>query len=196
MDKEKPPHDEFFTYVFSDPLNVRDFLKANIPADVLSLLDLNTLRISKESFVDEELKSHQSDILIETALTSFAEPVCIYILLEHKSSPDRWTLLQLLTYMVKIWKKKRGKRLPVIIPVIFYHGRSQWNYPIEFSRYFDAPESLAPYTPRFTAELFDAGRIELTRVRGNTLYRAAMLLFCYTFRNFEGNLEKIFSPHF
>ncbi len=122
MEKKKSPHDEFFSYVFSDPENARDFLKENLPAEALSLLNLDTIRISKESFVDEELRSHQSDILIEAALCSPGEPAFIYILVEHKAYPDKWALLQLLSYPVKIWKGKRGKKLPVIIPVIFYHS--------------------------------------------------------------------------
>ena len=43
------------------------------------------------------------------------------------SRPERWTLLQLLGYMVEIWKRHRrdnpaARELPVIVPLIFSHS--------------------------------------------------------------------------
>ena len=142
MEQKKSPHDEFFTYVFTDRENVRDFLCTSLPEPVLRLLELETLRISKETFVDEDLKTFQTDILVETRLAGCAEPALIYVLIEHKSYPDRWTMLQLLKYMVKIWenkKKEHFKKLPVIIPMIFYHGKAPWRHPLRFFEYFNVP---------------------------------------------------------
>jgi hypothetical protein len=58
-----------------------------------------------------------------------------YVLVEHKSYPDRWTMLLLLRYMVRIWDKeiaqnKELKTLPSIVPVVFYHGTRRWKLPL------------------------------------------------------------------
>ncbi len=47
----------------------------------------------------------------------------VCVLLEHKSQVDAATPLQLLGYMVNIWRREiggGGNRLPVIIPLVFY----------------------------------------------------------------------------
>jgi predicted transposase/invertase (TIGR01784 family) len=197
----KSPHDEFFTYVFSDTTNVRDFLRISLPVPVLQLLDLGSLTVSKETFVDEELRRSQSDILIQTGLAGNREPVLIYILIEHKSYPDRWTLLQLLKYMVKIWEKKKrntpkglktkSEALPVIIPMIFYHGKNRWRYPIRFSEYFKVPPDMHSYVPDFTADFIDVRDITISRAFANSRFRAAVLAFQYSPRELGKHVWEI-----
>ncbi|WP_082631344.1 Rpn family recombination-promoting nuclease/putative transposase [Gracilibacillus massiliensis] len=50
---------------------------------------------------------------------------------EKKSYLSNNTPFQLLKYMMKIWEKKAIKektdKLPIIIPLVVYHGENQWN---------------------------------------------------------------------
>jgi predicted transposase YdaD len=50
------PHDRFFKEVFSRPDVAEDFLFHYLPPDVSSLLQPGTFLLSKDSFVDENLK--------------------------------------------------------------------------------------------------------------------------------------------
>ena len=53
----------------------------------------------------------------------------VLFLLEHKSSEDPNTLIQLLEYQTTIYKEKR---MP-IIPILFYHGKKrEWKLPLNF----------------------------------------------------------------
>lgn len=70
---------------------------------VLKLVDLNTLEISKDSFIEKDLAEYHSDILYKVKLTNGSQGF-IYVLFEHKSYYDRFVHLQLLEYMVKIWR--------------------------------------------------------------------------------------------
>ncbi|GAG95701.1 unnamed protein product, partial [marine sediment metagenome] len=97
------PHDSFFHAVFSQKDNARDLVLSSLPDRIIRVLDLDSIEVSRESFVDRKLASNQSDILIKTRLRK--SPVMIYILVEHKSHPYRWTVFQLLKYMVRIWEK-------------------------------------------------------------------------------------------
>ncbi|MBN2552176.1 MAG: Rpn family recombination-promoting nuclease/putative transposase, partial [Spirochaetales bacterium] len=120
------------------------------------MLDPSYLEISWESFVDQRLAVHQSDLLIRTRYRD--SPLLAYILVEHKSYPDRWTVLQLLRYMVRIWEKelarnKKLKRLPPIIPMIFYHGSRHWKLPLSFSAYLEFKKDLQDYIPDFQVML-------------------------------------------
>ena len=87
------PHDSFFHSVFSQKDNARDLVLSSLPDRVLKLLDLDSIEVSRESFVDNMLATHHSDIRIRTNFRQ--TPVLIYILVEHKSHPDRWSVFQL-----------------------------------------------------------------------------------------------------
>ncbi len=50
------PHDRYFREVFSNPDIVRDLLSNYLPAAVTQALDLTTLTLEQDSFVDEELR--------------------------------------------------------------------------------------------------------------------------------------------
>ncbi len=83
----------------------------------------------KESFIDPELRESFSDLLFSVKTVTKSE-VFIYLLLEHKSAPDAWVAFQLLRYIVQFWERLRSQgsqRLPLIIPIVFYHGRERWN---------------------------------------------------------------------
>ena len=56
--------------------------------------------------MDRRLVSHQSDILIQTKLHN--RPLFVYILIEHKFYPYRWTMMQLLRYMVPVCPLMNG----------------------------------------------------------------------------------------
>ena len=63
------------------------------------------------------------------------DPAFVYVLAEHKSTPDHDLPLQLAGYMIQIWKrhlsqKGQGSRnLPPIIPIVCYHGQKTWTVP-------------------------------------------------------------------
>ena len=86
------------------------------------------------SFVDEDLRSSQSDKLFEVKLKD-GQPGYVYALLEHKSYPDSGTALQVLTYKVRILEKYaqgragRLRALPTVVPLVFYHGAHPWTSP-------------------------------------------------------------------
>ena len=176
------PHDSFFYSVFSQKDNVRDLVLSALPDRIIRLLDLEDIEVSRESFVDRKLISLQSDILIKTRLRK--SPVLIYILVEHKSHPYRWTVFQLLKYMVRIWEKEitlnsKQKKLPPIIPLIFYHGRRKWKFPLDFSSYFTRQDEFKSYIPDFKPLMLNLQHLDDKEIRGGIFYQAALKAFKY-----------------
>jgi hypothetical protein len=105
-------------------------------------------------------------------------------------------MLQLLKYMVKIWenkKKKHFKVLPVIIPMIFYHGKAPWRHPLRFFEYFNVPAHMQPYVPDFSADFIDARDIKISPTGANSQFQAAVLAFKYSFRMLEKHVPEIMS---
>lgn len=101
MDKINHPHDHFFQHTFAISEVVTDFLNLYLPTEVRQLLDLTTLELTKDSFVDEALQDHFSDLLYKLRLQN-GTMARVYLLFEHKSYPAELVAFQLLRYMVRI----------------------------------------------------------------------------------------------
>lgn len=172
------PHDRYFREVFSDPAIVADLLRNYLPAPVLAALNLNTLALQQESFIDEDLRQHFTDLLY-TVERQDGAPAHVYILFEHKSYADRLTSFQLLRYLVRIWERllRQGEPLAPIIPLVFYHGVEAWNAPRRFGDLLAAPDALAAYTPHFAYELLDLSALPEDAIKGEVLLRAILLAF-------------------
>src|SRR5215813_2862601 len=100
------PHDRFFKELLARPETATDFLVNYLPPEIVALLDLSVPELAKDSFIDEELRQHFSDLLYRVKLRS-GDDAFVYILFEHKSTPDGWTAFQLLRYEVRIWETER-----------------------------------------------------------------------------------------
>jgi hypothetical protein len=157
------PHDQFFHKAFDNPDRARELLRVALPERIARRLDLESLTIRKGIFVDSKVRRATSDLLLETR-TLGRQRLLIYILLEHKSKPDRSTMLQLLRYMVSIWESwspssgnRRWRLLPPIIPIIFSHAKQRWTYPLDFAALVRRPAGmdLGTITPSFSALLLD-----------------------------------------
>ncbi|MCP5052520.1 MAG: hypothetical protein GY940_35455 [bacterium] len=85
-------------------------------------------------------------------------PVSI-IIFEHKSTPEKDVLVQILNYMVLEWQKdiEAKQRLKVIIPFIFYHGEKKWNIPRSFADQFDVSNDLKAFMVDYKYMFFNTG---------------------------------------
>ena len=76
-------HAKFFEHEMHKKEIAEDLIKHYIPKDILELLDLKTLEIEKDSFVDDQYKEHFSDVLYK--ITFSGKEGYIYFLFDHKS---------------------------------------------------------------------------------------------------------------
>ena len=79
------PHDCFFREAFTRKEVARGFFREYLPPTLVRQLNLDSLRITKDSFIEKQLQEHFSDILYTVHYRD--RPVYIYLLLEHKESP-------------------------------------------------------------------------------------------------------------
>ncbi len=179
MDKITNPHDKLFREIWSNQQEALSFLENYLPDDILELIDPDSLEISKDTFIEEELKDLYADLLYRVKFKD--EPGYIYLLFEHKSYPDRLIHLQLLGYLHRIWKlhvKQTGnKRLPMIVPLVLYHGKTKWHMDTEFATLFSGPyEKLQTFIPNFEFVLYDLTRFSDEQIKGTLLSRIVLLL--------------------
>jgi predicted transposase/invertase (TIGR01784 family) len=178
------PNDKLFRKTYSDKENARSLLYHSLPDKVLKQVDLNTLEISKDSFIEKELADYYSDMLYRVNLTGGSQGF-IYVLFEHKSYYDRFVHLQLLEYMVKIWRlyikqqKEKPVRLPIVIPLLVCHARKEWpDDTVRLASLLSGPvEDLTAYIPDFGLELYDLHQFTDGQIKGSILSRVALLLF-------------------
>jgi predicted transposase/invertase (TIGR01784 family) len=183
MSELRNPHDLFFRETFSSLEVARDFISEYLPAEVVSVLDLNSLEIQKDSFIDNDLREHFSDLLYRVMLRNGNE-ANVYLLFEHKSSPDVQVALQLLRYMVRHWERaqrEKVKPLPPVIPIVVYHGQEKWQISENFAALFQGPEALRPYWPDFRYELQDFSGYSADDVRGGIILRVVSMLLMGSF---------------
>ena len=160
------PHDTFFRAAFARPEVSSPFFQCYLPPGALAHLDLDTLSLEKDSFIDERLREHRADLLFSVKGQA-GQPVLIYLLLEHKSYQDRWTAFQMLGYVLRILTPHAGhsKRLPAVLSLVIYHGETVWSAPTTVEDLTDAPEELAPLVPRFGFQLCDLSQAQLDGLR-------------------------------
>ena len=143
------------------------------PVELTKKIDLCTLKLENAGFIDEELKEYYAD-LVFTCTYQDKERIKVTLLLEHKSTKERYPHMQLLKYLLKMWeqdikqlavdswqeqeavgRRQRDKKLTPVIPVIIYHGKGKWQYK-SFQEYFPgAGRDLARFIPGFDYILLD-----------------------------------------
>ena len=135
------------------------FLRERLPAELAGLLSPELPEQVPGSYVDEELAQHHCDLVFRVRLNN-GDLALAYVLLEHKSSPDPLTRLQLLRYIVRIltkWHEENDRLpLPLVMPVVAHQGPPRWRCSTELIELFgDAPDEVRPYLTSFRHVLID-----------------------------------------
>jgi predicted transposase/invertase (TIGR01784 family) len=186
-------HDTFFRETMSHKEVAADFLANYLPAKVLKHIKLDTLTITNDSFVDEKQAEHYSDLLYQVMLST-GLPGFVYFLFEHKSYPDRFVVLQLLSYLIEIWELYRkqhpkAKTLPLIIPIVVYHGKPK-GQAVRLCELVDTPDpELSAYVPNFDLAFYDFSPATDEAIKGQLLLQ--LVLLCLQAKNTPEAVEKL-----
>lgn len=170
------PHDAFFKQFLSKIEIASDFLRQHLPATIIDELNLSTLALQKDSFIDEELRPHYSDLLYRANLNT-GGPAHVYLLFEHKSYVDEQVAFQVLRYLMQLWEKELRETgaLSPVITLVVYHGRAKWSVPTNFGALLTAPGVFRPYLPDFQYHLADLSALSDEEIRGEIWSRVFQL---------------------
>lgn len=98
----------------SDIRVAREFFQCHIPSRLYQLMDPQSLKPCKESYVDEELKRSITDVLYQAKFNG--QTGYIYILVEHQSTVDHSMAFRFLNYILRIMEdhvKQHGCPYPI-----------------------------------------------------------------------------------
>jgi hypothetical protein len=137
--------------------------------------------------VSKELRTAYSDLVYRVLHGDGT--LFIYLLFEHKSNPEYWTLLQLLRYIAAQGDQYRkqhpdAERLPPVYPIVIYHGKERWKAPSSFHGLVEPlPEDIKCLVPSFSYHLVDLSERTNAEIKGAVLTRLAQLALRWVFSN-------------
>ena len=87
-DEKNLPHDSLFKRIMENDIAAKEFLNEYLPQEVKDIIDLNTIKVQKESYIEPNLTKRLSDI-VYSVNTKDNKDAFIYVISEHQSSVDQ-----------------------------------------------------------------------------------------------------------
>lgn len=167
MHKIPTPHDHFFRAALSNPKVARELLEQHLPAAIQKIMQWDSVRPCKESYVDPDLNEKIVDALFSVNLKD--KTGYIYLLAEHQSTPDKLMPFRIIEYTVKILRNHLEqypdeKTLPLVIPIVFYNGKQRYSHSTNI---FDLFSENKPLAQEFMFESFKL--VDLNQIPDKTL---------------------------
>lgn len=135
------PHDAVFKKMMTHPEIAQDFLKIHLPESLCKLCDLTTLKLESTTFIEDDLKTYYSDVL--WSLKTREGEGYIYCVIEHQSTAVPHMAFRLMRYATAAMQHhldSGNKTLPLVIPMLFYHGeQSPYPFSLNWLDEFDDP---------------------------------------------------------
>ena len=165
-------HNGFFTNTFQMKRLAKGFLRVVLPSELRERLDLDALTIEPRHKTDDVFKDRIADVVYRVPIKDTEHYVDFFVICEHKSFNDLWTIFQLWTYVYLIIRQEYQKvaeagsgyvpadyRLPPVIAVILHHGESRFTGKTELAELFLQLPGIEKYLPKLQAVLFDLNAI-------------------------------------
>jgi len=159
-------HDHSYKLLFSHAELVRDLIRGFVHEDWVREIDFSTLERVEGSFVTQELRERESDI-IWRARWGGERWLYVYLLLEFQSTIDPFMALRVMVYTGLLWQglARDGElspvgKLPPVLPLVLYNGDRPWGAALDLAELVEeVPGGLELYRPRFRYCLLDEARI-------------------------------------
>ena len=136
------PHDAVFKKIMSYPEMARDFLDIHLPIALREICDLQTLKLESTSFIEQDLRAYYSDVV--WSLKTREGQGYIYCVIEHQSTAVQHMAFRLMRYATAAMQyhlDAGNKTLPLVIPMLFYHGQqSPYPWSLNWLDEFDNPQ--------------------------------------------------------
>ena len=148
-------------WLFQHWENVKGLLEI-LAADLAKLIDFQRLNQLNRSYIPDNLREQESDLVFRVPFRDGSEELEIYILIEHQSTVDPTMGFRLLFYMTHIWDAQRREwesnnvpksqwRFRPILPIVYYTGTQKWNTPLTMQAVMDVPDALSRFIPKYEA---------------------------------------------
>ena len=127
----------------------KGFLRVVLPGKLQERLDLNGLTVEPPHLTDNVFRNRYADKIYRVPIRGTEHHVDFFVILEHKSFNDLWTIFQLWIYVTLVCQREYREveesgdghvpadyRLPPVIAIILHHGESKFTGKTELSELF------------------------------------------------------------
>lgn len=158
------PHDPAYKQLFSHPEMVTDLVRGYVAEDWVDEIDFTTLERVADSFVSDDLREREDDIIWRVRWGG--RWLYLYLLIEFQSAVERFMAVRLLTYIGLLYqdliqhaRPQPHERLPPVLPIVLYNGEERWWARTDLAELLEPelPASLARFQPRLQYVLLDEG---------------------------------------
>jgi recombination-promoting nuclease RpnA len=124
-------HDETIRAVLEEKEAEIDLLELCFPEELCNLWDLDSVRLEKDTFVDDESRANRFDLFLSVN-DKENQKRYIHFLFENKSYPDDFVILDFHRYIALAYKKilqAGGLKPGPILPILFLQTSRPWDPP-------------------------------------------------------------------
>ncbi|MHC9544398.1 MAG: Rpn family recombination-promoting nuclease/putative transposase [Vulcanimicrobiota bacterium] len=146
MDQDKF-HDRGYKALFSHSRMVEELIRSFVREEFVEDIDFSKLTRTFNSFVTEEFRERESDIIWQVEIKG--STVYFYLLIEFQSTVDRFMVLRLLSYLMLFYLElikdenvRKREQLPAVFPVLLYSGEETWTAPQSIEELIQIPSRL------------------------------------------------------
>jgi hypothetical protein len=186
-------HDQFAKLLLDMPGNADAFLRERLPAAVVTRLTAEPATDRSESFVDPALAELRGDRVFSLA-TLDGEPLLVWTAVEHKSSPEGDSLVQILGCLTgTATRGARRRRNPdgtvwvipaAVFAIILYHGTDRWSLPTTLGDAYGMPDEMLAAGPlNFGYSLVDLSALPDAELSRHPELQAGLLMLKYATRD-------------
>ena len=170
------PHDALFKRVFGDLERGGALLRSSLPAELARLIAWDSLERGPAESVGLKLRGLASDLVFAAEVGGRRSFLCL--LVEHQSRPDPRMPRRIAEYVMRLWERHgevtEGRLvLPLVIPLVVYHGHRAWKVPLDVGEALDIDEavreSAGPLVPRIRYHLDDLTTLDADALRARGL---------------------------
>ena len=166
-------HESGYRLLFSQPRMVKDLLRGFLREEWIGWLDPVTLE-RRVVAAREAPPGSLADALL-WRLRWQGGSAAVYLLLRPLAEDDRFAAVrlwaergQLYQHLLQRREARRGRPLPVVLPVVLYGGGSPWTAPRDaFELFQPIPGPLQRHLPRIPYLVFDAAHDEVPATAGD-----------------------------
>ena len=158
------PHNDFFGQLMNRKEIAIAFFKRFLPPHILAQADFSTLRIEESKHIMLGGVKLYNDMIYSLTLYQ-GQKVCILLMCEHQSKPHPQMPFRLLQYNVATIAdhlEQKNAHIPIIVNIVFYHGKEPWNYSTALADYYKDRELGVQYldTAPFILVLLPSSRAD------------------------------------
>ncbi len=193
------PHDSLVRNVLIDTELVADLLGNYLPPELVSTLDLGSLKREVGDTVSPKLLKREGDLRYSARFSGNGGELKLLLLFEHQSKPDRLMRFRMLEYICAAYgeyvpKLEKGRGFPYPLAVVLHHGESPWKKIPPMRELIDMTPGVPTDILGLPIYLIDVAAMPLDELRGHPMACALLdILQSASTNRLPERLSRIFS---